>query len=188
MNRLCYQCPRAENHLPDTDTITGPSSVRNNFLSVDGQSYDEKLADRIKRGVEKCVCRGQTREGISEAMGYESTSSLSKWEKGHATPGAENLGKLSKATGLALNWLVTGRGPMFAQTEADAVRLEVIGRVVDGEIDEETVRLLAATPPASEDETPEERAARLEAGREAREQVREQERDLKRREERHGGQ
>ena len=43
--------------------------------------------------------------------------SLSNWETGRSDPGASKLALLVENTGVNLNWLLTGQGSMFAQTE-----------------------------------------------------------------------
>lgn len=121
-------------------TITRAAIVCNKNLTDNGKSYADSLAERIADGVEATVCRGVSRKEISQRMGYESDTSLSKWSNGDATPGPENLGKLAKATGLSLDWLIAERGPMFAPTGEEAVRLEIIGKIADSTLDDEAVR------------------------------------------------
>lgn len=120
--------------------ITAEAAVGNNFMSENGKMWEDELAERIKRGLLLCQAqRGLDRAEISRRLGFETESSLSKWAKGQATPGPENIAKLCDATGLSPAYLLLGQKPAF-QGDRD-MQVEVIGRVVDGDISAEAVKL-----------------------------------------------
>lgn len=146
-----YQHPEATNDFPDMETITPHTAGRNKKMSAsrkeEAEAYAKDLADRIAQGVEACLGRGMTREGISSAMNYPSISSLSKWCSGSVSPGPANLAKLAKATGLSLDWLIMERGPMFAPTKGDSRRLEVIEAIASRRVPDEVVKELVDPTP-----------------------------------------
>jgi hypothetical protein len=77
-------------------------------------------------------------------------NTIYEWEKNKYVPNAVALGKLVELYGVSGHWLLTGDGPMHLPDGADAYRLEVIGKVVNGTIDDATVRKLAATSTAED--------------------------------------
>jgi len=137
--------------FPSSETITRPVSDRNNKSSDGGQieraEWRKSLQRRIIQGIDACEGRGMTRDGIGAAMGYQSADTLSKWYNGHASPDAANLGKLGHATGLSLDWLVLERGPMFAPTGMDALRLQVIEAIASGAVPDRVVEDLVDPTP-----------------------------------------
>lgn len=71
---------------------------------------------------------------------------LSRWKGGRGKqvlPSVDSLARVVEELGVSAHWLLTGDGPMNPPDGADTLRLEVIGRVVNGDIDDETVRALA---------------------------------------------
>jgi transcriptional regulator with XRE-family HTH domain len=80
---------------------------------------------------------------IAQAMGYQDPSTLSRWANGGTMPTAENLASLGEATGLSVDWLVSGRGPMFASSVSDPLRLQAISRIVNGGVADDVLRALA---------------------------------------------
>jgi transcriptional regulator with XRE-family HTH domain len=66
---------------------------------------------------------------------------LSRWKRG-VTPQMDGLARLLGVLGVSGHWLLTGEGSPELPTGDEAVRLRVIGRIVNGEVD---ARLLEAT-------------------------------------------
>lgn len=104
--------------------------------------WEDELAGRIEKGLLLCKAkRGLDRAEISSRLGFETESSLSKWAKGQATPGPENIAKLCDATGLSPAYLLLGREPAFQGDRA--MQVEVIGMVVDGQVDPTAMKRFA---------------------------------------------
>ncbi len=67
----------------------------------------EQIGARLKLWRKKL---GYTQAAFSELLGLH-LSVLKKYETGHNTPGGEALAAIA-STGLNINWLLTGEGPM----------------------------------------------------------------------------
>lgn len=107
--------------------------------NVTSGRFKSDLAARISEGLAACG----PRIDVAEAMGYKDPSTLSRWANGGTVPTAENLASLGACTGLSIDWLVTGRGPMFASSVSDPVRLQAISRIVNGDISDDVLSAIA---------------------------------------------
>jgi transcriptional regulator with XRE-family HTH domain len=67
---------------------------------------------------------------------------LSRWKGGNVMPEIESVIRLVRALGVSGHWLLTGEGPMDRVGD-EALRLQVIGRVANGTLDDAAVKALA---------------------------------------------
>ena len=71
---------------------------------------------------------------------------LSRWKNGEASPKLDSVARLVTALGISGHWLLTGEGNVHPTDEHDAaVRLDVIGRIVSGELDAEALQRLSTS-------------------------------------------
>lgn len=73
------------------------------------------------------ICTARTRVGINKSelarrVGVSPTTAI-EWEKGTKRPSVGNLEKLAVVTGVAFEWLSTGRGDMFFADTSQAYRI-----------------------------------------------------------------
>src|SRR5258706_4756875 len=75
-----------------------------------------------------------SQRGLAEQLGV-SASAAAQWEaQGGTSPKAEHLAEIARVTGVAFEWLATGRGePRVSATEAPAAVLSDFALNVDEE-------------------------------------------------------
>ncbi len=89
-----------------------------------------RLADRIRRA--RRLAR-QTQAQLAAHCDVR-PSAAAQWEARHGTaPTVENLIKISLATGVAFEWLATGRGAARASVETPAADVEAFAQDLDEE-------------------------------------------------------
>ncbi len=97
------------------------------------------FAERLDRALSE---DGRTATAISEEAGVP-RDQLSRWRGGKHTPGLESVISLVTVLGISGHWLLTGEEPMVPSTDLDPIKLKVIGRIVDGDVEPATLRDLA---------------------------------------------
>jgi len=104
-------------------------------------TLEQAFRDRLKQAVEACPL--EKRE-IAKRVGLSRPGTLSTWLVGgpdFAMPRGQQLLRLPGVLGVSGHWLLTGEGPM--RGGEDGLRLQVIRRIVDGTIDDDTAHQLA---------------------------------------------
>lgn len=91
----------------------------------------------------------RTQGEIATAAGVQEDQ-LSRWKNGKATPELASVVALLGVLHISGHWLLTGEGGMVPEPDAEsqALRLDVIGRIAAGTLDDDAIRHLAGFSPA----------------------------------------
>ena len=141
-------------HVPN-HKVDNPPHRRKGFSVVNRKALStqqpdeerEKLRLRVVEAIDSC---GRQQAQIARDTGAD-PARVSRWAnpdpKQGEVPGWKYLPRLPGALGVSGHWLLTNEGPMRRPHGEEALHLQVIGRIVDGEIDAGTLRALATQSP-----------------------------------------
>lgn len=97
----------------------------------------ETFGDRLRQALEASTLGSQTElAGLLEVR----VSTVNAWAQDGALPEGKYMVRLPGLLDVSGHWLLTGEKPMKVPSAYDGLRLEVIGVVRDGRLDEPTLR------------------------------------------------
>lgn len=89
----------------------------------------QEIGGRIRKARELA---GLTQADLGRQIGVQAAA-VSKYEKGDADPGTVTLAKIAEIGGVTVDWLVTGKGDLYAEPRATDPQLEAAVRESEAE-------------------------------------------------------
>ncbi len=147
MRTVNRQPPTIEAESTPGGTMENPSNLRvahgapRTVVAACLVPLSLRLSDRIRRA-RQLRCIGRT--SLARAVGV-TRNAVAKWEHPAGnSPSVENLIRIAQTTGIAFEWLTTGRGPQRATDDASSLSHESYAQ---DDSEEQLLGLWRSAPP-----------------------------------------
>ncbi|MDN3578674.1 helix-turn-helix transcriptional regulator [Chitinimonas viridis] len=101
---------------------------------MEAKLYDPNLCENFADRVEFIVARAGGPAEFARRLGI-SAPALMRWRKGEAEPTLSNLVKLAEASGVHVEWLATGQGPILPSEHASTAEVGAHAKALGHEPD-----------------------------------------------------
>jgi hypothetical protein len=110
----------------------------------------KNFGKRLKRALDQSPLSSQSALAVKLDV---RPSTVTAWVLGDALPEGKHMIRLPGLLRVSGHWLLTGEQPMAVATGSELLRLEVVGVVTEGRLDDATLRriLETAEPPQPDD-------------------------------------